>query len=101
MPWEKRSGQDRRTSDAESDREDVAGYFREEFLVDRGNGKFLLDLWAANKAVLIEAGVRAEHIEISNLCTACNPDLLFSHRASRGRRGNLGAFLMIRQTDSP
>ncbi len=81
--------------------EDVAGYFREEFLVDRGNGKFLLDLWAANKAVLIEAGVRAEHIEISNLCTACNPDLLFSHRASRGRRGNLGAFLMIRQTDSP
>lgn len=76
--------------------EDVAGYFREEFLKDRGNGKYLLDLWAANKAVLMEAGVREENIEISNLCTATNPDILFSHRASKGKRGNLGAFLMIR-----
>ena len=76
--------------------EDVAGYFREEFLKDKGNGKYLLDLWAANKAVLMEAGVPEEHIEISNLCTAANPDLLFSHRASKGKRGNLGAFLMIR-----
>ncbi|MDD6504834.1 MAG: laccase domain-containing protein, partial [Lachnospiraceae bacterium] len=30
------------------------------------------------------------------ICTCCNPQLLFSHRASCGKRGNLGAFLMIR-----
>ena len=63
--------------------EDVARFFRKEFLVEKGNGKFLLDLWA-----------------MSNLCTACNADLLFSHRASKGRRGNLGAFLMIREMPS-
>ncbi|HCE78653.1 MAG TPA: laccase domain-containing protein, partial [Lachnospiraceae bacterium] len=30
-----------------------------------------------------------------DICTCCNPDLLFSHRASHGRRGNLGAFLTL------
>ena len=80
--------------------EDVARFFRKEFLIEKGNGKFLLDLWAANKAVLTEAGVREENIEMSNLCTSCNADLLFSHRASKGRRGNLGAFLMIREMPS-
>ena len=47
-------------------------------------------------AVLMGAGVREENITLPNLCTACNADLLFSHRASKGKRGNLGAFLMIR-----
>ena len=50
----------------------------------------------SDSAVLMDAGVREENITLPNLCTACNADLLFSHRASHGKRGNLGAFLMIK-----
>ena len=81
--------------------EDVAQYFKEEFLRKSPEkpGKYYLDLWAANRAVLMSAGVKEENITLPNLCTACNSDLLFSHRASHGRRGNLGAFLLIRETE--
>lgn len=83
--------------------EDVAVEFKEEFqgheaeiLIDKGNGKYQLDLWKANEIVLTEAGVLREHLAVTNICTCCNPKLLFSHRASHGKRGNLGAFLSIK-----
>lgn len=60
------------------------------------DGKYQLDLWQANKIVLMEAGIPESRIFLPNLCTCCNPELLFSHRASHGKRGNLGAFLGIR-----
>lgn len=58
-------------------------------------GKYQLDLWRANEIVLLEAGVLPAHIAVTDLCTCCNPGLLFSHRASHGKRGNLGGFLCI------
>lgn len=58
--------------------------------------KFQLDLWKANEIVLIEAGVLPEHLAITNICTCCNPTKLFSHRASKGKRGNLAAFLALK-----
>jgi hypothetical protein len=61
-----------------------------------GLQKYQLDLWHANEIVLKEAGVLPSHIAVTNICTCCNPDLLFSHRASLGRRGNLGAFLCLK-----
>lgn len=61
------------------------------------NGKYQLDLWKANELILIEAGVKKEHLSITNVCTCCNSDLLFSHRASHGKRGNLGAFLALKE----
>ncbi|MCM1039219.1 MAG: peptidoglycan editing factor PgeF [Ruminococcus sp.] len=82
--------------------EDVAQAFRREFsgpgqdkeiLDEKGGGKYQLDLWKANEIVLKEAGVRPENIEVTDICTGCNPQYLFSHRASQGKRGNLGAFL--------
>lgn len=63
----------------------------------KSNGKFQLNLWEANRIILLEAGIAPEHISMPNLCTCCNPDFLFSHRASQGKRGNLGAFLGIRR----
>ena len=65
-------------------------------LVDRNDGKYQLDLWACNRIVLKEAGVKPENIITTNICTCCNPGLLFSHRASHGLRGNLGAFMYIK-----
>lgn len=84
--------------------EDVALEFEKEFLsraseilVEKGHGKYQLDLWRANEIVLLEAGVKQEHLSVTNLCTCCNARLLFSHRASQGKRGNLGAFLCLEE----
>lgn len=60
------------------------------------NGKYQLNLWYANFRVFRDAGVPDENIEVTDVCTCCNPNLLFSHRASKGRRGNLGAFMMLK-----
>lgn len=82
--------------------EDVADAFYREFhgpgqgeaiLLSKGNGKYQLNLWRANQIVLEEAGVLSEKIQVTDICTCCNPAYLFSHRASQGKRGNLGAFL--------
>lgn len=83
--------------------EDVAEHFYEEFeghgdeiLLNKGNGKYQLDLWKTNEIVMLEAGIRPEHLAVTNICTCCNSEVLFSHRASQGKRGNLAAFLMLK-----
>ena len=63
--------------------------------LEKDNGKFQLDLWMANKLILMEAGVPEENISVSCVCTCCNSDLLYSHRASNGKRGNLNGFIQI------
>ena len=75
-----------------------AAYHEEEYasmMIDKGNGKYQLDLHKANYYNLINSGVSAEHIAVTDICTCCNPALLFSHRASHGMRGNLGGFIML------
>ncbi|WP_310601652.1 peptidoglycan editing factor PgeF [Anaerosporobacter sp.] len=62
-------------------------------LEKKADGKYQLDLWLANKANCIEAGIKRENITNSNICTCCNHEIFFSHRASKGMRGNLAAFL--------
>lgn len=63
----------------------------------RENGRYQLDLWEACRQNLLRAGILPEHIEVTDVCTCCNPDILFSHRASHGKRGNLAAFLGIQE----
>lgn len=70
--------------------------YHKEILVQKENGKYQLDLWAANRIVLTEAGIRAANLAVTNICTYCNPDLLFSHRRTAERRGNLCAFLSLK-----
>ena len=70
--------------------------FWPELFYEKDGGKYQLNLWRANELGFLEAGVRPERIAAAGVCTCCNPGLLFSHRASRGRRGNLGAFLMLK-----
>ena len=60
-------------------------------------GKYQLDLWRANQYILLNAGLKEENINVTNLCTCCNSEILFSHRASQGKRGNLAAFLALRE----
>ncbi len=57
--------------------------------------KFMIDLALANKLLLIKAGVKEENIVVSDLCTQCNADLLWSHRATNGKRGTMAAFMSL------
>lgn len=59
-------------------------------------GKYQLDLWLANLMILRLAGIPLTQIAVTDVCTCHNPEYLFSHRASQGKRGNLGAFLMLK-----
>ncbi len=63
----------------------------------KAEGKYQLDLWLANYAILRSAGVLQEHISVTDICTSCNSPYLFSHRATDGKRGNLAAFLMLKE----
>ena len=47
-----------------------------------------LDLWSSAERALRASGV--EHVERIDLCTACNPDLFFSHRRDHGVTGRQG-----------
>ncbi len=85
--------------------EEVALEFKKAFakenwnqiLREKDNGKFLLDLWKANEILLKEAGVKPEHIQTTDICTHCNSDYLFSHRTCGNERGNLAAFLSLKE----
>lgn len=66
-----------------------------EIVFEKGDGKYLLDLHRANYYNLVDSGVLPENIDVTNICTCCNSELLFSHRASHGLRGNLGAVIML------
>lgn len=68
-----------------------------ELLYKKENGRYQLNLHKACEVTLIEAGILPEHLDITNLCTCCNPDFFFSHRASNGRRGNLAGVMMLKE----
>jgi len=62
---------------------DVVSQFKgklEKSAVRRNDSKTYLDLQLLNNLQLIEAGVRAENIEVSSLCTSCRNDIFFSAR---------------------
>ncbi len=60
------------------------------------NNKYQLDLQLACKYNLIDAGVLPENIALPDLCTCCNKNLLYSHRGSNGKRGNLAAVIGLK-----
>ena len=84
--------------------EDVANEFRNAYreeiwsrlMESKGNGKYQLNLWEACRENFLEASILPEHIHMPQICTCCNPEFLFSHRASKGKRGNLAAFLALK-----
>lgn len=71
--------------------------FWEELFYEKPDGKYQLDLWKANERILLEAGIVPEHIAVTNVCTHCNSRILYSHRATGDKRGNLCAFLALKE----
>ena len=64
--------------------------FIEQRLTDRTSLR--LDLQATNRKQLLIAGVPAEQIEVMEICTSCNTDRFFSHRAENS---NTGRFVVV------
>jgi len=65
----------------------------EGILLQTSDGKIFLNLWEANRRILLETGVR--NIELAEICTACHTDTWFSHRAENGKTGRFGALLAL------
>lgn len=89
--------------------QDVAEIFRRELGEEVCSGQNILrpgkdeahsqlDLAAANRYILLAAGLQEGHVGVSGLCTCCHSDIFFSHRGMKGKpRGNLGALITIRK----
>ena len=56
-----------------------------------------LDLVAANRRQLLDAGVKDKNIDVAGECTACHTATLFSHRKERGNTGRMMAVIGIRK----
>ena len=71
----------------------------EKFVFPGENGKYRLDLWETNRQIMVSAGLRPEHISVTDLCTRCCHDLLISHRATGGKRGGMAAMMCLVDDD--
>lgn len=67
----------------------------EKITINKENGKILLDLHKANLYNLLDSGVLDNNIDVTDLCTCCNHEYLFSHRKTNGKRGNLAGVIML------
>lgn len=67
----------------------------DKFVFSKGNNKYMLDLWKANRIALEEIGILERNITISNMCTMCNKEILFSHRADDGLTGRMAAIMEL------
>lgn len=67
-----------------------------EFLQRRGP-KWHVDLAGLNRQWLLRAGLTPEHIDVCGLCTACRPDLFWSHRKMGNARGAQTALIALEE----
>ena len=63
--------------------------------ISQKGDKFFIDLKGVNACLLRKAGVSS--VDISNHCTACNPDLYWSHRKVGSNRGSQGAIILCKE----
>ncbi|MDP4125898.1 MAG: peptidoglycan editing factor PgeF [Bacillota bacterium] len=85
--------------------EPVVNQFREQFaetpfLQSQGNGQYLLDLWEANRILLLEKGVCSKNIDVAAICTADNPEWFFSHRRDGARTGRMAGWINLYKAKS-
>lgn len=78
---------------------DVLAQIRKSFngtaegLIEAHGEKAHLDLWAANRLHLEQAGVK--QVEVAGICTACHLEDWYSHRAEKGSTGRFGALIAL------
>ena len=52
-------------------------------VIARRYAKWHIDLWEANRQILLDSGVKAENIHIERICTYDNTQSLFSARVEQ------------------
>ena len=62
-------------------------------------GRLFFDLWSANRAQLLAAGVRAENVETAGICTLCRNDLFYSYRIEGAGCGHFGLMAGLRSVE--
>lgn len=76
--------------------EDVAKHFLQHFpesVKKQSHNQYAVDLWHANRTLLVRVGVLPTHIDTDPPCTSCHPELFYSHRRDRGVTGQHVAFI--------
>ena len=74
----------------------MANYGKEALdLIRKEDQKYYVNLKEMNALALRSVGV--QRIEISQLCTACRPDLFWSHRKMGDKRGSQGAIIVCKE----
>ena len=82
--------------------ESVMGPFQDSFpeiqdlAVPISSGRWRLYLWETNRRTLLDAGLKAENIVSSQICTSCHQQYFFSYRAQRGNTGRMAALIMLK-----
>lgn len=71
------------------DVEEAFGAEGARFFVPGRSARKHLDVAAANRAQLLDAGVRADRLDVLSLCTQCRPDLFFSYRRDGAQAGRM------------
>jgi YfiH family protein len=57
------------------------------------DGRLYFDLWQANTDQLVRAGVPADRVHVSRLCTACHPEWFYSYRRDGPGTGRLAGYI--------
>jgi polyphenol oxidase len=61
-------------------------------------GQYTLDLPKLNKIILLKAGVPAENIQMTKLCSSCDHFEFFSHRRDQGKTGRMLSYIGWKET---
>ncbi|MBO5898464.1 MAG: peptidoglycan editing factor PgeF [Clostridia bacterium] len=67
----------------------LGGEMTDRFVLPSREGHYDADLVGINLALLAEVGVSGGRVAVSDLCTRCRGDLLYSHRRDGRKRGSM------------
>jgi YfiH family protein len=66
-----------------------------DFLLPQADDTIHFDMWSALRWQLQESGILTEHIEGSEICTACHVDEFYSYRRERGQTGRFASVIAL------
>jgi len=75
---------------------EVAEQFDLDLVKEKQNGKYMVDLWEANRRILLGCNIKPQNIEVLKLCTVCRNDIFYSYRTHKDATGRMGAFIMLK-----
>jgi len=72
----------------------LLGHESESCMTACGQEKSMVDLKEINRRLLLRAGLLPDRISVSDICTMCDYETFWSHRATAGHRGSQAAIIL-------